>query len=415
MLPFPLAKGIGMNVLMVSPGFPGEMPSFARGLARVGARVFGLGDQPAPALPEKARRALAAHLHVENLWDEAAVVQQVLEELRHVRIDRVECLWEPAVYLAGRLREALGVPGLTREQTVPFRDKERMKQVLDAAGIRTPWHRRARTKIECRAAAEDAGFPVIVKPIAGAGSTDTYRADSREELERVLSRLGHVEEVSVEEFVEGQEFTFDTICADGEILYENVAVYRWRPLEEKKHQWISPSSICLRDIDAAELAGGRQMGRAVLRALGFRTGFTHMEWYRKADGEVVFGEIGARPPGGHLVDAMNHACEADLFAGWAEAVCLGRFSQRVRRSYNAGVVSKRAQGAGRVRSVEGLHVLSELGPALAAAHINPIGSPVGDWKRAAVSDGWVIVRHPDFGRTLELVDRVARELQIYAG
>ena len=27
---------------------------------------------------------------------------------------------------------------MTVEQTVPFRDKERMKQVLDAAGIRTP-------------------------------------------------------------------------------------------------------------------------------------------------------------------------------------------------------------------------------------------------------------------------------------
>ena len=39
------------------------------------------------------------------------------------------------------------------------------------------------------------------------------------------------------------------------------------------------------------------MGHQVITALGFTAGFTHMEWYRKADGEVVFGEIGARPPG----------------------------------------------------------------------------------------------------------------------
>ena len=31
-------------------------------------------------------------------------------------------------------------PGLDVQQTLPFRDKERMKQVLDAAGIRTPRH-----------------------------------------------------------------------------------------------------------------------------------------------------------------------------------------------------------------------------------------------------------------------------------
>ncbi len=38
------------------------------------------------------------------------------------------------------------------------------------------------------------------------------RSTSPSELEAVLPRLGHVAEVSVEEFIEGEEFTFDTIC-----------------------------------------------------------------------------------------------------------------------------------------------------------------------------------------------------------
>src|SRR5690242_21613080 len=57
------------------------------------------------------------------------------------RSDRVECLWEPYMMLAARLREELGLPGLTAGQTVPFRDKELMKEVLGAAGLRTPGHR----------------------------------------------------------------------------------------------------------------------------------------------------------------------------------------------------------------------------------------------------------------------------------
>jgi biotin carboxylase len=405
-----------MNVLMISPGFPGEMPRFAAGLAAMGARVFGIGDQPASSLPPMAARAVTAHLQVPSLWDEDAVVERVRREAQRVGIDRVECLWEPAMMLAARLREALGLPGLGVEQTIAFRDKERMKQVLDAAGIRTPWHKRARLKDEVRAYAEECGYPVIVKPIAGAGSTDTYRIGSRQELEQILPRLGHVEEVSVEEFVDGEEFTFDTVCGDGRILFENIATYRPRPIEEKKHQWISPSSICLRDLDAPELADGRRMGYAVLEALGFTGGFSHMEWYRKADGEVVFGEIGARPPGANLVSAMNHAAEVDLFLGWAEAVCHGRFTQRTERRFNAAVVCKRAQGQGRIRHVEGLRELvRELGPAIAEVHIQPAGTQAGDWRRAAVSDGYLIVRHPDLTRTLELVDRVGREVQIYAG
>jgi biotin carboxylase len=405
-----------MNVLMLSPGYPSEMAHFTRGLAAVGARVLGVGDQSKHALPAMARQALSAYVQVPDLWNEAAVVEEVRQQARGVRIDRVEALWEPVVILAARLRQALGVPGMDVQQSLPFRDKERMKQAVDAAGVRTPWHRRARTRDEVRAASEEIGFPLIVKPIAGAGSTDTYRVESREELERVLPLLGHIEQVSVEEYIAGDELTYDTVCTGGRIVYENVAFYRPRPIEEKKHEWISPSSVCLRHIDAPELAAGRRMGRQVLEALGFQSGFTHMEWYRKTDGEVVFGEIGARPPGAHLVDVMNFASDIDLFSGWAEAICHGRFSQAVERRYNAAIVCKRAQGSGRIQRVEGLQeLLAEFGPHVMAIDILPIGSPRRDWQRSAVSDGYVIVRHPELPATLAMAERVSRELRIYAG
>ena len=117
--------------------------------------------------------------------------------------------------LAARIRESFGLPGMTVEQTVPFRDKEQMKRVLDAAGIRTPWHVSTTTVTGVWDAAEQIGFPLIVKPIAGAGSADTYRIDSAQELDEVLPLLRHVHEVSVEEFVDGEEFTYDTVCANG--------------------------------------------------------------------------------------------------------------------------------------------------------------------------------------------------------
>ena len=255
---------------------------------------------------------------------------------KHVRIDQVECLWEPYMVLAARLREDLGLPGLTVAQTVPFRDKERMKQLLDAAGLRTPWHVAARTVAEVWAAAERVGYPLIVKPIDGAGSADTYRADSATELDAILPMVRHVPQVSVEEFVDAEEFTYDTICAGGNVLVENICQYHPRPLLTKIHEWVSPVTMALRDLDEPGLQGGRELGRAVLRALGFTDGFTHMEWYRKADGEVVFGEIGARPPGARTVDVMNYATDADLFSGWAHAVTHGSIPYPVERQLQRG-------------------------------------------------------------------------------
>ncbi len=246
--------------------------------------------------------------------------------------------------LAAKLRERLDLAGMTLRETIPFRDKEIMKRVLDRAGIRTPRHVSTTSAAGVRSGVQSIGYPVCVKPIAGAGSADTYRVDNDDELESILPRLLHVPEVSVEEFVDGEEYTFDTICIDGSIQYFNISWYRPRPLIQRQHQWISPQTVALRNIDDARIASGRRMGEAVIAALEFRTGFTHMEWFRKDDGEAVFGEIAARPPGASSVDIMNFASDVDLYEGWAEAVLHRRFSTSVNRKFNCGTSSSALRG-----------------------------------------------------------------------
>lgn len=404
-----------MNVLMISPGYPPEMPYFTRGLAAAGASVIGVGDQLSSEVPAMARDALARYIPVGSLAAGDAVAATIRELARQVRIDRVECLWEPYMILAARLREELDLPGLTVAQTVPYRNKERMKQLLDAASLPTPQHYSAETVAGVWAAAERLGFPLIIKPIAGAGSVDTYRADSAAELDAVLPMLRHVPQVSVEEFIEAEEFTYDTICANGRILFENICWYLPRPLLTKMHEWISPTTVALRDLDAPNLQGGRALGAAVLKVLGFRDGFTHMEWYRKSDGEVVFGEIAARPPGARTVDIMNYATDADLFSGWAEAVTHGRISQPIERCYNAAIIFKRARGAGRITRYEGLdRLLVAYGEHVVALDLLPAGARRRDWRAVTISDGMVIVRHRELPKTLEMAERFAAGLHLYA-
>jgi len=403
------------TVVMLSPGYPVEMAYFTRALAAAGARVIGLGDQPAAELPPAARDALAHYEHV-ALADEGAVLEALRGLARHARVDQVECLWEPYMLLAARIREEFGLPGMTAEQTLPFRDKERMKQALDAAGVRTPRHASTSTVAGVWAAAERIGYPIIVKPIAGAGSADTYRVDDGAGLAEVLPLLRHVPEVSVEEFVDGEEFTFDTICAGGEILFENVMWYRPRPLQMRLHEWISPVSIVLRDLQVPQLQGGREMGRQVLAALGFGTGFTHMEWYLTAAGEAVFGEIAARPPGARAVDLMNVAVDGDAYRGWAEAVLHGRLSRPLQQRYNAGSIFKRAEGAGPISGVTGLEELqAAYGSDIVLVDILPIGAPRRDWRATVVGDGWVVVRHHDLQRVLDMTERFATDLRVLAG
>jgi len=406
-----------MRVLFISPSYPAEMVQFTRGLAEVGAQVLGVGDQGLEQVPEPARSLLSGYLQVETLWNESAVIEELRCWLGDTGVDRIECLWEPGMVLAAKLREAFSVPGMSVEQTQLFRDKERMKAALDAAGVRTPRHRRADTIDAVREAAEAIGYPLMVKPIAGAGSADTYQVSAPKELERVLQLTRHVSEVSVEEFIDGEEHTFDTICIDGEIKYFNIAWYRPRVLISRSLQWVSPQTVTLRNVDRPDLEPGRRLGREVLDALGFRTGFTHMEWFLTPGGEAVFVEIAARAPGARSSELMNYGCDIDVYRGWAEAVCLGRFTQQVDRKYNSVVVFKRAQGPdkGRIARIEGLGgLMARYGDHVVYLELLPIGSERRNWKHTLISDGYAIIRHPDLQTTLEMADRFGMELQIYA-
>jgi hypothetical protein len=160
---------------------------------------------------------------------------------------------------------------------------------------------------------------------------------------------------------------------------------------------------------------GVALGHAVLEALEFGTGFSHMEWYRKADGEVVFGEIGARPPGARTVDLMNFNSDIDLYRGYGEAEVHGTFSEEVTRRYHAANIFKRAQGQGRISHVEGLDTLRHrFGDALVNVDLLPVGAPRRDWVLTLISDGYVTVRHPDFETLCAMADQVGTDLRLYA-
>ncbi|MEO6651491.1 MAG: hypothetical protein ABIP17_02405 [Ilumatobacteraceae bacterium] len=403
-----------MDVLFLSPSYPDDIPHFVSALAAVGARVIGVGDQPVESLSAQTRDTLWKYVRIGSWGHEDAAIATILDAVHGHEVDLVESLWEPTMMMAARLREAIGVPGLTVQQTVAFRDKGEMKRVVEAAGLRTPRSVRTTTRDGCRAAADRIGYPIIVKPIAGAGSADTYRVQDAVELEQALVLLGHIPEVSVEEFISGDEFTYDTICAAGAIAFQNVCEYRPNPLIGKQVEWISPQVIAWRDLTDPFIADGVQLGRAVIDALGFRSGFTHMEWYRTHDGEVVFGEIGARSPGGRLTDMMNFTCDADLFVGWAEAVVHGTFSQPTDRQFNVVQVIKRAQGHGRITRVEGIaRMMAEHGEHVVNVDLIPLGAPRRDWQATVLSDGIVVVRHRSLDEAVAIGNWIASNVHLY--
>ena len=404
-----------MRVVFLSPAYPPEMIEYTRGLVEVGATVYGVGDTPFEALPAKVRPLLHDYLRVPRIMAEDDVIERVSTWLRGTTIDKVLSNWEPLVILAARLRERWGVPGMSVDAVRGFRDKQLMKERVKAAGLRVPKSRRVKTEPETRAAAEEIGYPLILKPIAGAGSADTYKVTTDAELDAALVAMRGVPEASCEEYIEGEEFTFDTVCIGGKPAYENVAAYLPKPLEMRTLEWISPVIITVRDMTQAKLQGGIALGRNVLDALGMGDGFTHMEWYLTPKGEAVFGEIGCRPGGAHIVDQMNYTSDIDLFREWARVSCHGKFEAKAPRKYNVGIVFKRAKGEGKITRIEGLaEWMRECGQWVVEEKLLRPGTPRRNWKHTLLSDGHVLVRHPDWAEAHRMSFAAATGITMYA-
>jgi biotin carboxylase len=401
-----------MRVVFLSPRYPPEMRQFTRGLAEVGCEVLGVGDGTPDA---ELRRYLSGYLEVPSLLDEEDLIARVHAWLRGREVDHILANWEPLVMVAARLREKFGLPGMSVDTVRGFRDKQLMKERVAAAGLRVPKAKRIKSIADVWSAVEEIGYPAIIKPISGAGSADTYRVDSRAEMEKILPSMRHVEEAICEEFIAGDEFTYDTVSIDGVPALESVTQYLPNALEMRSNEWISPIMLSVRDLDQPHIKPGLELGRGVLKALGMGDGMTHMEWFRTESGEVVFGEIACRPGGACVVDMMNYTSDVDLFREWARVATQKTFAGPSERKYNVGIVFKRAQGQGRITNLVGLtEFYARYRPYIVEDTLFRPGTPRRDWKSTLLSDGYLVVRHPEWDVAKEMMFAAASNIHLYA-
>jgi biotin carboxylase len=230
--------------------------------------------------------------------------------------------------------------------------------------------------------------------------------------------MRHVPEASCEEYITGEEFTFDTVCIGGKPAYENIARTCPSPSRRAQNEWISPVIITVRDMYQPKLIARRRARRATCsRPLGMGDGFTHMEWFLTPKGEAVFGEIGCRPGGAHLVDQMNYTSDIDLFREWARVATWRSFEAHV-----PAQVQRRHRLQARARA--GPHhahhrprrLACRLRPARGAPKRSCFrpGQPRRNWKHTLLSDGFIILRHPDWRVANEMANIAATEITLYA-
>jgi hypothetical protein len=436
------------TVAFVAPYFLDTTVRFISAAAReADARVGLISTDPLAKLPSDVAARLAAHCQVGNALDPehltAAVIDigavlggavlggatgPVAEGMagdtsgrgRQAPVDRLlgtlEHLQEPLAIV----RDRLGIVGMGHEAARNFRDKARMKTVLRAAGVPCARHRLLTSEEAARDFVREVGFPIVVKPPEGAGAKGTGRLDS---LEALVARLrqqppSRSAPLLAEEFVQGEEHSFDGVSIGGRLVWHSITRYLPTPLEVVENPWIQWCVLLPREVDHPRFNGIRTLAAQALDALGMDTGVSHLEWFRRTDGSLAISEVGARPGGAQISKLISYAHDFDFYRAWAGVVIHDRFTPPARR-FAAGAAYLRGQsqrgqsqqgqsqqgqsqhgqyqqgarGGGRVRAIRGLaRAQQEVGEWVVESNLPTLGQPPsGSYE----GEGYVILRHPE--------------------
>ncbi|MCP5065622.1 MAG: ATP-grasp domain-containing protein [bacterium] len=387
------------HVVFVVPYAMDATLRFVRAAASLrgeGLRLGIISQQSADRFPQDLRNQFDAFEQVRNALnpDELTSGVRTLARSFGGRVDRLIGILEPLQESLAQTRENLGLDGMRPEAARNFRDKAHMKDMLRTSGLPCARHQLATSAQEAVAFGRSSGYPLVVKPPAGAGAKNTFRVESEEELEGYLRSMPPRPgtPVLLEEFLSGTEYSFDSVTLGGRHLMHSISEYSPTPLEVMSTPWIQWNVLLPKDISGPEFAAIREAGPRSLDVLGMDTGITHMEWFQRGDGTVAISEVAARPPGAQITSLIGYAHDIDLYQEWVRIVGLDRFQVPARR-WAVGAAYFRGQGDGRVAAIHGIEeAQKELGELVIEATLPHKGQPKAS---SYEGEGFAILRHED--------------------
>ena len=252
-------------------------------------------------------------------FDYQQLEQQALEIHEQDAFDALLCLIDIRIIEAAKLAHCLGLRFVNPETATMMRDKYTVRGVLASKGIIQPEFALATDNQQLRAAVEQLGFPVLVKPSDGYGSQNIALFLDENDLNPLLDPLDYYlpcktdygfgvsanDRLLVERYIEGQLIGCDTFTQDGQ--------HQMLGINEKL--MFSPPSCAIKGScfpsDRYELASIQEYVFSILDALGFNEGATHTEIILTENGPFLV-EVNPRLVGAKIPRLLNLALDRSV-------------------------------------------------------------------------------------------------------
>ncbi|KNC79247.1 hypothetical protein SARC_08357 [Sphaeroforma arctica JP610] len=335
----------GLNVLFLAmPGLPGMSASLLeknKMLVETGCNIYGVFTSKEEKLYSFLQegesklfpKELFADLGGDDIYVQAKNVRKAAEE-SGVTFDAVFSPYENMMTVVGAVAEEMNLPGNPVAAYTTARHKHNAREALRKAGIATPASALVKSPDDVPAAVAAVGFPMIVKPIAGAGSQGVYIARNEKEVELTVVKL--IQEITgnaflsynpglggvdivCEEYLEGDETDVDFLLTPGgnnEVVYTRICDDGPTvPPYFVENRENAPSNL---PEDAQKQL--KEYGEKVLRAFGFTIGCFHVEcmWTKRGPRLI---EVNPRMGGGPVPQFHQDVYGCDMYMNFFLALC----------------------------------------------------------------------------------------------
>jgi biotin carboxylase len=288
------------RILLILPTATYRAPDFLDAAAKLGVEVV-VGSEHRQAMSgSMGDRAVTLSLSRPEL-----AAEQIEKLAERTPLDGIVAVDDGGTRAAAAAAERLGLKGNSPEAVARARDKAKMREAFDRAGIPQPeW-----------AVGDDpgaVGFPCVLKPLTRSGSQGVIRANTPDEAVAAAARIRKVvddehAELLVERFAEGEEVAVEGLLQDGEL--EILAVFdKPDPLDGPYFEetiYVTPSRKPRESLDEIT-----RLTADAAKALGLTEGPIHAELRLGPPPRVL--ELAARSIGGLCARSLRFGLGVSL-------------------------------------------------------------------------------------------------------
>lgn len=333
--------------------------------------------------------------------------QAVLEFAREAKVDGVLPINEFGSPTAAYVAAALGFVSNPPESATWITDKGHMRDRWRNAGMPQPDYRIGTDIQGIRRAAEEVGFPCVLKPTNSGGSgrgVSVVRSPNDIEWAYEFARVHALNgRLILEEFLDGVEMTVETITYPG----RGTSVLAMSDKEKPDLRTrVALSLNYPANFPDAVLQKVEQLVAAAVEAVSVTAGMAHTEVIVTKDGAKLV-ETGARGGGGHVFHPIIRAASGIDAPVIAARIATGQTVTRESPRRSGAVYRFFNPPKGILRAVRGLAEARAVEGVLDIGILKRPGDRVGELPNSLHRAGFVVTAGPDRDTAIRRADKAS--------